>query len=187
MSSACPFPWTDDCEKRSDVVVTPGLMMLPPEEVKGRARARRRLRRKIACAKLCGKDFQAILIEMVDHQAPQTPPSLFGRNAIATRRALSAAGYRCQYCGVDLLSHPVLFLTAQRDHFYPQSVGGTDAAKNRLIACVLCDRLKGNRVYATLDDARAELARLRFEAMLKFFGIRSSVRGLPGPVSSRGG
>ena len=70
-------------------------------------------------------------------------------------------GYRCVYCDRDLLSDVDTFIVKVREHFTPRSVGGPDAQVNRVPSCGPCDRLKGGRVFATVDEARAFLSAAR--------------------------
>jgi len=73
----------------------------------------------------------------------------------------ASTSYRCSYCGADLLGNVEVFLTKTRDHFLPASAGGPDAQVNRLPSCGPCDRLKGGRVFGTVEEARAFLSAAR--------------------------
>ncbi len=51
--------------------------------------------------------------------------------------------HRCVYCGRDLLSDYETFALATEDHLLPKKHGGADDDSNRVIACSLCNSLKG--------------------------------------------
>lgn len=59
------------------------------------------------------------------------------------RQAFMQCGHRCMYCGRDLLTDFETFMLAEEDHLIPLSKGGTDDAQNIVIACAVCNRLKG--------------------------------------------
>ncbi len=73
----------------------------------------------------------------------------------------ASTSYRCSYCGADLLADVEVFLLKVREHFVPRSAGGPDAAVNRLPSCGPCDRLKGGRVFGSVEEARVFLAEQR--------------------------
>ncbi len=53
------------------------------------------------------------------------------------------AGFRCEYCGANLLlSSDVYFLGAHLDHIAPRGGGGGDGLDNLALACAPCNYLK---------------------------------------------
>ena len=74
--------------------------------------------------------------------------------AIMREVCISRDGPGCIYCGVNLLADPRLFATMALDHFKPKRLGGSDAVQNRVLACCACDKLKGGREFASLEEAR---------------------------------
>jgi 5-methylcytosine-specific restriction endonuclease McrA len=70
-------------------------------------------------------------------------------------------GYRCTYCGGNLLADLTTFLTKTRDHFVPRSQGGPDGDGNRVASCAACDRLKGDKVFNTLEEAKTFITQRR--------------------------
>ena len=78
-----------------------------------------------------------------------------------TDPVLRRANFRCEYCGVDMLGDLDRFLTLVRDHFIPRSIGGPDGSTNRVCSCAACDRIKRDRVFETLDEAREFILQYR--------------------------
>lgn len=50
---------------------------------------------------------------------------------------------RCVYCGRDLLVDFESFMLTQEDHLIPSARLGPDDFENRVIACYVCNKLKG--------------------------------------------
>ncbi len=50
---------------------------------------------------------------------------------------------RCVYCCRDLMSDFEAFMIAEEDHLIPAAAGGPDEPQNIVIACAVCNRLKG--------------------------------------------
>lgn len=71
---------------------------------------------------------------------------------------LRASGFRCAYCGKDLLADADTLATLARDHLVAASAGGVDHSSNRVASCAACDRLKGNAVVGSVEEARALIA-----------------------------
>lgn len=69
--------------------------------------------------------------------------------------------FYCEYCGVDLLSHPRLFESIVLDHLVPRSLGGGNTVDNLRVSCAACDRIKRNAPTATVTEAQAHLAAFR--------------------------
>lgn len=89
---------------------------------------------------------------------------------------LLAADFRCQYCGLDLLSDFGHLFAFARDHVQPRSKGGSDGLANRAVACAACDRLKGGSYAATLDDARRIVAERRERRLAWFHEVQQQRR-----------
>ncbi len=56
------------------------------------------------------------------------------------------AGFRCEYCGRDLLKSVDSYDAWQIDHIHPSSRGGADSFDNKAVACGTCNRLKRHTV-----------------------------------------
>jgi hypothetical protein len=52
--------------------------------------------------------------------------------------------HRCVYCGRDLMVDFESFMLTQEDHLISRKSGGEDDELNRVIACYVCNVLKGD-------------------------------------------
>lgn len=57
-------------------------------------------------------------------------------------RTFRENGFRCTYCGKDLLADGDAVPLATIDHVHPLAGGGTDGQSNRVAACCTCNWLK---------------------------------------------
>jgi 5-methylcytosine-specific restriction endonuclease McrA len=60
--------------------------------------------------------------------------------------AFIRSGYRCVYCCRDLVADFEAFMLAEEDHLVPLGKGGADVQENVVVACAVCNRLKGHYV-----------------------------------------
>lgn len=78
-----------------------------------------------------------------------------------TPRLAERAGYRCEYCGIDLLATVEHYRMFQVDHIIPTSAGGPESFDNKAIACQVCNvNLKGRwnpAPYVRNEVSRDEL------------------------------
>ena len=102
----------------------------------------------------------------------------YGYRIKVRNRALKKAGYRCTYCGKDLLETLDGFFSVTTDHVMPREVGGNGGDANRVAACVTCNKLKSNAVYLDLETARRDLAQKRAKALCELAALRAAVRGV---------
>jgi len=51
---------------------------------------------------------------------------------------------RCVYCGRDLMTDFESFMLSQEDHLIPRRSGGSDDLDNLVIACFVCNMLRGS-------------------------------------------
>lgn len=65
-------------------------------------------------------------------------------------------GFRCQYCGFDGSSFES-WAFLQVDHFKPRSKGGLDEDENLVTACIICNQMKKDYEFATIEDAGKSL------------------------------
>jgi hypothetical protein len=74
---------------------------------------------------------------------------------------LSRDGFRCVYCGQDLLEDVDTLITFCRDHLVPRSKGGPFHESNLVTACAACDKLKSGRPATSIQEARKVIGRER--------------------------
>ena len=52
------------------------------------------------------------------------------------------AGYKCEYCGKDMLASLDDYLSKQVDHIIPRAAGGCDTVDNYALSCSVCNGSK---------------------------------------------
>ena len=57
--------------------------------------------------------------------------------------------YRCVYCCRDMMVDFDTFMIIEEDHLVPRSKDGEDIPENVVIACAVCNRLKGDYAPGT--------------------------------------
>ncbi len=85
--------------------------------------------------------------------------------------------YRCQYCGKDGLLDLDNWHDCSIDHFTPQKHGGTDDESNLKTSCHYCNAIKGDRLFTTIEEARAFIKKRRQELQNEFERVCKAVRG----------
>lgn len=70
-------------------------------------------------------------------------------------------GYRCAYCGCDLLGSLDALMGASIDHVVPKSKGGTNDVSNLVACCTPCNRLKGPAPVFSIAEAAMVVLRRR--------------------------
>ncbi len=91
-------------------------------------------------------------------QAQRQPGLPRGRRKLATLRR---HGWKCTYCGKDLLASMDDLMSAGSDHLVPTSRGGSRTQENRVPSCGLCNQLKSNIVVESVEHARLVIAARR--------------------------
>lgn len=79
------------------------------------------------------------------------------------RQILERDHYRCQYCGLDGMTNFENSLVMSVDFILPRGRKGTKNPKNLVAACRPCNVIKGQRVFKTLDEAKAYVLQRRSE------------------------
>jgi 5-methylcytosine-specific restriction endonuclease McrA len=70
---------------------------------------------------------------------------------------IDQSNHRCVYCGSDLRVDFETFIRAEEGHLIPLNKGGSDCPENIVIACVVCNTLKGDFAPSeTFDPARRD-------------------------------
>ena len=69
------------------------------------------------------------------------------------------AGYRCEYCGKDMLVSVDDYRSMQNDHIIPQRANGKDHIDNYALSCSVCNgpRFKGQ--YNPAEDVGEDVER----------------------------
>ena len=82
----------------------------------------------------------------------------------------------CQYCGKDCLETLDDWHGCSIDHFLPKKAGGTNDDSNRITSCHYCNQIKGQRVFKTMDEARAYIIKRRIELASDYHRVRKHMR-----------
>ena len=65
-------------------------------------------------------------------------------------------GYRCVYCGRDMLDDFESWMSLEIDHIIPKSKGGGDSIDNLVASCNVCNRLKSTFVPEGYEEMQKE-------------------------------
>ena len=91
---------------------------------------------------------------------------------------LNIQANRCAYCGAqfgDFIQNTntgnVIQVRLQWDHAVPYSFLRTNPKNNWLAACHVCNGMKNNKMFDSLADARAVLARKRFKCGFETYDL----------------
>jgi 5-methylcytosine-specific restriction endonuclease McrA len=68
-------------------------------------------------------------------------------------------GYICRYCGRNGCTDLTAYMILVPDHFIPTSKGGSPDPDNIVTACAICNNMKGQQVFATIEDAKKAIER----------------------------
>ena len=79
------------------------------------------------------------------------------------RKILERDDYRCQYCGLDGRASFENALVMRVDFVVPRARKGKKDPSNLVACCTPCNTIKGTRVYAGMDEARAFVLARRLE------------------------
>src|SRR5579862_6279133 len=96
--------------------------------------------------------------------------NLFGLTSLAKplsteegRRILERDRFRCQYCGLDAMSNFENSLIMTVDFVHPRARKGKKSSENLVTACRPCNVIKGYRVFADFEEAKAYVLKRREE------------------------
>jgi len=78
-------------------------------------------------------------------------------------KILERDNYRCQYCGLDGTASFENALVMQVDFVMPRARKGKKDPRNLVACCRPCNTIKGKRVYASMDEAKAYVLARRVE------------------------
>jgi 5-methylcytosine-specific restriction endonuclease McrA len=78
-------------------------------------------------------------------------------------KVLERDEYRCQYCGLDGRATFENALAMSVDFVVPRARKGKKDPRNLVACCRACNAIKGKRVYANFDEAKAYVLARREE------------------------
>ena len=78
-------------------------------------------------------------------------------------KILERDDYRCQYCGLDGRTSFENALVMRVDFVHPRARKGKKDPGNLVACCTPCNTIKGTRVYANFDEAKAYVLKQREE------------------------
>src|SRR2546425_3142727 len=78
-------------------------------------------------------------------------------------RILERDQFRCRYCGLDGMANFENALVMSVDFVVPRARKGKKDPQNLVACCRPCNAIKGTRVYANIDEARAYVLKKRDE------------------------
>jgi len=79
------------------------------------------------------------------------------------QRILQRDGFRCQYCGLDGAAHFENSLVMSVDFVIPRAHKGKKDPHNLVAACRPCNLLKGQRLFASFQEAKTYVLNRRAE------------------------
>lgn len=79
------------------------------------------------------------------------------------RKILERDNYVCQYCGLDGRASFENALVMRVDFVVPRARKGKKDASNLVACCGPCNTIKGTRVYASFEKAKADVLARREE------------------------
>jgi 5-methylcytosine-specific restriction endonuclease McrA len=85
--------------------------------------------------------------------------------------------YRCQYCGLDGMASFENSLIMSVDFIWPRARKGKKEPENLVTACRPCNRIKGSRVFASFEEAKAYVLRRRTELRSEWQTSLDRLRG----------
>jgi CRISPR/Cas system Type II protein with McrA/HNH and RuvC-like nuclease domain len=134
-----------------------------------------------------GESEDQILSELSD---PKLQEEFYKLGFTKTSLAVAIrAKFKCEYCGLDLITDEYTYELFQIDHIYPQSKVDLELFNNYALSCRLCNRLKRNHEYGErLSNPRASLdiikAKIQHKLQLEKEEIQR-LKGLYEQVSSK--
>jgi 5-methylcytosine-specific restriction endonuclease McrA len=78
-------------------------------------------------------------------------------------KILERDDHRCQYCGLDGRASFENALVMRVDFVVPRAKKGKKDPSNLVACCTPCNTIKGTRVYANFEEARAYVLKQREE------------------------
>jgi 5-methylcytosine-specific restriction endonuclease McrA len=92
-------------------------------------------------------------------------------------RILERDHYCCQYCGLNAISNFENSLIMTVDFIVPHAKKGKKDPSNLVAACRPCNVIKGTRVFASFEEAKAFVIQRRAELHQKWEATMAQHRG----------
>src|SRR5260370_37638564 len=99
------------------------------------------------------------------------------------RKILERDNYVCQYCGLDGHASFENALAMRVDFIVPRARKGKKDPSNLVACCTPCNTIKGTRVYASFDEAKAFILAQR-EQLRKSWASKTA-RPLAKPTNAK--
>ena len=87
--------------------------------------------------------------------------------------------FRCQYCGLDGMASFENSLIMTVDFVIPRAHKGKKDSGNLVAACRPCNVLKGRRVFASFEEAKAHVLKRRTELRKEWEDRVTRLQGRP--------
>jgi 5-methylcytosine-specific restriction endonuclease McrA len=100
------------------------------------------------------------------------------------RRILERDQYRCQYCGLDGTSNFENSLVMTVDFVHPRAQKGKKTPANLVVACRPCNVIKGHRVFANFEEAKAYVLKRREELHKEWEALTARLQRRSAPAST---
>jgi 5-methylcytosine-specific restriction endonuclease McrA len=85
--------------------------------------------------------------------------------------------YRCQYCGLDGMASFENSLIMSVDFVLPRAHKGKKEPNNLVTACRPCNKIKGSRVFGSLEEAKTYVVQRRTELLKEWETSMAQLRG----------
>ena len=109
----------------------------------------------------CGRDIDESRRKTIPKNFYETPPRAKRKSVPFTDRAeiLELQSYKCIYCGKEFGTSvwrkgKLVILKICFDHFVPFSFSFDNHKYNYLASCQICNSIKNDKMFDTIDEAR---------------------------------
>lgn len=92
------------------------------------------------------------------------------------KKILERDNFVCRYCGLDGRASFENALVMRVDFVMPRAKKGKKDPNNLVACCTPCNTIKGTRVYASLDEAKAYVLKQR-EELRKVWEAKTARKG----------
>ena len=92
------------------------------------------------------------------------------------QRILERDRFQCQYCGLDGMANFENSLLMTVDFVVPRARKGKNEQRNLVAACRPCNVVKGNRVFASFEEAKVYVLKRRAELHMEWEARMAQLR-----------